>query len=341
MKSAPSSSPLPAESLPAQRALSLERFKALISGFASKRVLVIGDLMLDRFIWGNVSRISPEAPVPVVEVTSESAFPGGAANVARNLAELGAQTEAAGVIGDDEAGRNLEHLLKEAAIGASFLLRSPTDRTIVKTRVVARHQQIVRVDRDWRTEADLLKAVGLADALTHNFDAVIIEDYAKGAVRQETADEVGRLTAGRCVLAIDPNPKNPLHWTHADVVKPNRREAIEAAGTRDDDWEAAGRLLLSRWGTRSVLVTLGEDGMALFESPEAPYYHSPTRAREVFDVSGAGDTAIAVFALARACGATGPEAAELANLASGVVVGKLGTATVSTDELLAACDSQD
>lgn len=328
--------------------LSTARARELVEAFRGRRILVLGDLMLDRFLWGNVTRISPEAPVPVVEVESESAFPGGAANVARNLRELGAETFLAGSVGDDAAGEMLIGLLRGAGIETSLVARSASAMTTVKTRVIARHQQVVRVDRERRSALDgdtVAELRGKISALARELDAAVIEDYAKGLVTQELADALGAAARGNFPLAIDPNPRNPLRWTGADVIKPNRKEALEAAGmdaaAGPAAWREAGRRLLERWETRSLLVTLGEEGMALFEREAARVWLSPAKAREVFDVSGAGDTAIAVFSLARACGAGGPEAMELANHASGIVVGKLGTATVTPAELIASFEREE
>ncbi len=327
--------------MPAAPRLSIERVSALLDAFVGKRILVVGDVMLDRFLWGSVSRLSPEAPVPVVEVTSESAFPGGAANVARNICEMGATAYVAGRVGVDDAAQTLIRLLASSGIETSLLLAVDSAHTTVKTRVIARQQQIVRVDREKREILEGEPAdrfMQQCEAILPQIDAVIIEDYAKGFVTQQIADFLGSRAHGHKLLAIDPNPANPLRWHGADVIKPNRKEAIEAAsllsGSPFTDWAAAARFLLSKWGTQSVLITLGEEGMGLLEKDALSL--SPATAREVFDVSGAGDTAISVFTLARAAGATRFEAMELANRASGIVVGKLGTATVTTQELLAA-----
>lgn len=316
--------------------LSVERARLLLASAHQARVLVVGDLMLDEFVWGRVSRISPEAPVPVVEVTGESSFAGGAANVARNLRELGASVSVVGVIGADAAGQRLQHLLGEAAIDASSVVVDRRRPTIVKTRVVALHQQVVRIDREARLGLDEGRQAALLGELgtrMHEWDAVILSDYAKGLLSPELAEGICRAAAGR-VVGVDPSPKNPLHWNGVTVVKPNLREARAAAGLAEDATaETAASALLDSWGTQMLLVTLGEQGMLLRRRGAAPY-HTPTRAREVYDVSGAGDTAIAVFTLSLGAGACPEEAAELANHASGVAVGKLGTATVSVGEIL-------
>lgn len=315
--------------------LNARRAKELIRRFADLRVLVAGDLMLDEFVWGNVARISPEAPVPVVEVTGESFYAGGAANVARNLREFTPGVSVAGLTGADAAGERLTGLLRDSGIDSTCILEDPARRTIVKTRVVARHQQVVRIDRESRLKPDERQThdllARLEDALGR-CDALLLSDYAKGFLTPEVAQGLCRLAKGK-IITVDPSPKNPLPWQGVTAVKPNLKEARAASGLGDEaEPEAAGTELLRRWGTEMVLLTMGEQGMLLFHQGEA-VYHTPTRAREVFDVSGAGDTAIAVFTLGLAAGASPAEAAELANHASGVAVGKLGTATVNPREL--------
>lgn len=315
--------------------MQLKRAEEIVSRFARQHILVAGDVMLDEFVWGEVSRISPEAPVPVVEVTGESFFAGGAANVARNLRSMGARASITGVRGADPAGERLTALLKESGIDPSALLVAPGAPTIVKTRVIARHQQVVRIDREQRRrlpEDLLLQLFARLAAHSDGWSAVIFSDYAKGFLTESVAAGIQRLAQGR-IVTVDPSPLNPLPWRGVTALKPNLREARAAAGAAPEapPEETAARLL-ERWDTQMVLITMGEHGMLLVERGGRPY-HTPTRAREVFDVSGAGDTAIAVFTLALASGAAPWEAAELANHASGVAVGKLGTATVSPEEL--------
>ena len=328
------------------------RLEELLARFAGCKILVVGDLMLDEFLWGKVTRISPEAPVPVLDVQRRAAYPGGAANVARNLASLGAQAGLAGVVGDDEPGRRLLALLAEQKIATASIRLAAGRPTTHKTRICAitrqlhdhleieDQQQIVRVDDETRRPLDpATKSALFAElrAAVRGYDAVILEDYAKGLIDQELVSLLVEETRrhGK-ILAVDPNPNNPFDWSGATVLKPNRREAFLAAGLPyAQDEEAvlrAGALLQKRHAVRHLLITLGEAGMLLFEEGREPY-HTPTRAQDVFDVSGAGDTAIAAFTLALAAGATGIEAAELANLAAGVVVGKLGTATLDLAEL--------
>jgi D-glycero-beta-D-manno-heptose-7-phosphate kinase len=323
------------------------RVRDILGRGASTRILVIGDVILDEFVWGDVSRISPEAPVPVVRVTGESWYPGGAANVARNVRQFTAHVDVAGVTGDDEHGRRLGALLAAEGIGTGGILIDGERCTVVKTRVLAKHQQVVRVDREkiaplgGELEA---RAVEHLRRLASEADAVIVSDYAKGFLGQTLADELRRIAAEtRCIVTVDPSPANPLDWRGVTAIKPNRGEALRAAGYvegRGGDMRAIGTKLLETWTAGIVLLTLGEEGMLLFERGAEPY-HTPTRAREVYDVSGAGDTAIAVFTLALAAGASAREAAELANQASGIVVGKLGTATVGGEELAASLDSRE
>lgn len=325
------------------------RVSALLTAFQSKRILVIGDLILDEFIWGKVSRISPEAPVPVVEVSHNSWYPGGAANVGRNLREFATDIRMMGVTGCCSHADHLKRLLTENGIDVSAVQSHDCYQTIVKTRVIARQQHLVRIDRErpLRLQPEHIDlALGQLAAMLAEIDAVIVEDYGKGMLPQEFTSAVCDLTnrAGK-ILAVDPNPGNPLEWRHVTVMKPNRSEAFASAGVaqtepveppdRDPSLLEVGRRLSEKWDAENLLITLGEHGVLLFRAGAAPY-HAPTRAREVFDVSGAGDTVIAIFTLALSAGATPAEAAEIANHASGVVVGKLGTATVTPEELLAS-----
>jgi D-glycero-beta-D-manno-heptose-7-phosphate kinase len=327
--------------------MKLERVEELLREFASKRVLVIGDLMLDEFVWGRVSRISPEAPVPVVEVIRESSYPGGAANVARNVREFTPFVHVMGLIGEDLHADKLRKLLDENGIGLEGLQNDRSYQTIVKTRIIARQQQVVRVDREKpqplsdQAQARCIEKVG---ALLPRLDAIIFEDYGKGLLQQNFVDQVAALAkrAGKWVTA-DPNPHNRLVWRGMTAVKPNRNEAFAAANRpwhepgpnplHDSHLLLVGAELLRSWKPDHLLVTLGEQGMILFDQ-ETPPFHVPSRAREVYDLSGAGDTAIGLFTLALASGASAIEAAEISNHASSVVVGKLGTAILTPAELL-------
>lgn len=325
------------------------RLQEILRRAEGKRLLVIGDLMLDEFVWGKVGRISPEAPVPVVEVTGESFYPGGAANVARNLREFIHAVSVIGMIGADRGGRQLRELLVGEGIEVADAVEDPTFHTIVKTRIIARQQQVVRVDREQLRSPSSTQISEVVEAIERRLptvDAVIFEDYGKGFLDEKMVrriSESGR-KAGK-IVTVDPNPRHPTEWREVTAVKPNRSEAFLAAGIPLEDpvdppgsdpaLLRVGALLLEQWQTQSVLITLGEQGMMLFERGATPH-HIATRAQQVYDVSGAGDTAIALFTLALAAGSSPVEAAEIANHASAVVVGKLGTATVTREELAAS-----
>jgi rfaE bifunctional protein kinase chain/domain len=322
------------------------RFESLVAGFSGKRILVIGDLMLDEFIWGKVSRISPEAPVPVVNIVSESYYPGGGANVARNVREFTAAVAVIGLTGADPHGARLVQLLRECGIDTSGVQQDPSRATTVKTRVVARNQQVVRIDRERKqpvSEDETRRAMRSIEESMDRTDAVIVADYGKGFLTQPLADFLCETVKRRGkILAVDPHPHTLLQWAGATVIKPNRAEAFLAAGLppsdpgprvcEDEPLQEAGRRLLYAWQPEGLIITLGEDGMLVLKSGEPPY-HTPARAKEVFDVSGAGDTAISVLTLALSAGASLADAAELANVASAIAVGKVGTATVTSAEL--------
>lgn len=329
--------------------MELGRLEQILDRASSRRITVIGDLMLDEFVWGKVGRISPEAPVPVVEVTGESFYPGGAANVARNLREFTDGVAIIGLLGKDRSGQQLKELLSEQKIDTSNAVEEAAFQTIVKTRIIARHQQVVRVDREkfaGPSASQIAKLVAAVRKSISGTDAIIFEDYGKGFLSTELVTQIAEAarSAGK-IVAADPNPRNLVEWRGLTVIKPNRSEAFHAAGIpsvdpdiappEDEDLKRTGETLLKKWKTENILITLGEQGMMLFQEREPPHY-IPTKAREVFDVSGAGDTAIALFTLGLACGATPTEAAEIANHASAVVVSKLGTATVTRDELNAS-----
>jgi D-glycero-beta-D-manno-heptose-7-phosphate kinase len=329
--------------------MDLNRLERILDHAAGRRITVIGDLMLDEFVWGKVGRISPEAPVPVVEVTGESFYPGGAANVARNLREFVNRVSVIGMLGKDRSGRQLRELLAEQNIDTSSTIEDESFRTILKTRIIALHQQVVRVDREKivaPSAEQIPKVIAAVRNSIRETDAIIFEDYGKGFVTSELVAQITQeaRVAGK-IVAADPNPRHSVDWRGVTVVKPNRAEAFLAAGitwrdpdgapANDNDLQRAGETLLKKWETRYVLVTLGDHGMMLFQQNDAPHY-IPTKARQVFDVSGAGDTAIALFTLGLVCGATPIEAAEIANHGSAVVVSKLGTATVTRDELIAS-----
>jgi D-beta-D-heptose 7-phosphate kinase/D-beta-D-heptose 1-phosphate adenosyltransferase len=329
--------------------LPLSRVQQLLSAASRSRVCVLGDVMLDQFLWGTVARLSPEAPVPVVEFERESFIPGGAGNVACNLTHLRAATDLFGVTGHDDAARRLHQLLTRDAVGCSNLLSCANRVTSLKTRIVAHRQQVVRVDRETRGNIDDKTTARLLAALEQSLqhaDALILGDYAKGVITQPLLDETRRLCRARGVwLSLDPKPSHLLNLAGLSLLTPNRKEAFELAGLpderpRSDPSQDAGLRrvadkLLAELQPALLLITLGEHGMLLCQRGQKPF-HVPTAAREVFDVSGAGDTVIASFTLAIVAGASPVEAAFFSNHAAGVVVGKLGTATVTPDELLAS-----
>lgn len=325
------------------------RVRQLLAAAVRTRILVVGDVMLDQFIWGNVARISPEAPVPVVDFERESFMPGGAANVARNLTALEVPTELFGVLGDDQAGRQLKRLLLTYRIGCAGLIASGARRTSVKTRIVAHTQQVVRIDRETRDGLDAALTRRLLSALAPpcaHAAAVIVCDYGKGVVTQRLVEELKRLCRRRGIwLSLDPKPVHRLDLSGLSLITPNRKETFELAKVPDETRNAnpladanllqAAECLLRDLRPAVLLVTLGELGMLLCQRGQKPF-HIPTVAQEVFDVSGAGDTVIALFTLAVAAGASPIEAAVLCNYAAGLVIGKVGTATVAPEELAAS-----
>ena len=313
----------------------------LLKKITRLRILVIGDVMLDHYIWGDATRISPEAPVPVIDIARDSWTAGGAANVALNLASLGAQCTVVGYIGRDDGGTRLAEILlgkKIATIGTPGA--APT---IVKTRVLVQHQQLCRLDREappTAYEIPVSKIEALVAPEIARCDSVILSDYAKGILTEEVVARVSKLAraAGK-FIALDPKPKRKLSFHGLDLITPNKRESLQLAGLEPAPhapYPAADvcRRLHELYATKHVVITLGEDGMLLSSAGKIEKI-IPTAAREVFDVSGAGDTALAALVLALAAGAPLTTAAHFANAAAGVVVGKLGTATVTPKELIA------
>jgi D-beta-D-heptose 7-phosphate kinase/D-beta-D-heptose 1-phosphate adenosyltransferase len=334
--------------------LPVARVRKLLSAATRVKITVMGDVMLDHFLWGRVGRISPEAPVPVVDFERESYIPGGAGNVARNLAHLQVPTELLAVCGRDEAARQLRQLLAKDGVGCSGILTCPNRATSIKTRIVAHRQQVVRVDRETRGDLDAKATARLMaemEKAVQNSDAVILGDYAKGVITQSLLDQTRKLCRARGVwLSVDPKPSHPLNWLGMSLLTPNRKEAFALAGLPDESRDAdpsrdaglqqVAAKLLAELQPALLLITLGEQGMLLCQRKEKAF-HVPTVAREVFDVSGAGDTVIAFFTLAIVAGASPVEAAIFSNHAAGVVVGKFGTATVSPDELVASFRRED
>ncbi|MEJ2689619.1 MAG: D-glycero-beta-D-manno-heptose-7-phosphate kinase [Deltaproteobacteria bacterium] len=311
-----------------------------VEGIGGGNILVIGDVIIDHFIWGKVSRISPEAPVPVVDVREENLLLGGAANVLNNIYSLGGRATLCGVIGDDVMADQMETLLQQLPSPVTGLFRVNDRPTMVKTRVVAHNQQVVRFDRERRkplAEQDRRKIEQFLDTNLDQFVAIVVSDYDKGLVSEELMDFLRRRieAAHPMPLIVDPKPGRMSLFRNVSVVTPNNREAELMAGMEITDAEslrlAAGKLLADL-ECEAVLITRGEEGMALMER-EKPIITIPTKAKEVYDVTGAGDTVVAVLALGLASGLDYRQAAFLANYAAGIVVGKVGTATTTVDEL--------
>lgn len=305
-------------------------------------MLVVGDLILDHYIWGKVSRISPEAPVPVVHVESESLKLGGAANVYNNILALGGKADLCGIVGSDEGGRRLLQQLGTRRGGRGGVIIDPDRPTTRKTRVIAHNQQMVRFDVERRTEIKAglhRRIIRYVESRLREVSCVVVSDYAKGVVTAPLMMELVRLTTLRRIpLVVDPKVEHFSYYKGVTVVTPNHLEATQAAGLHGDDdlsISQAGETIRQRLGCHSVLVTRGEKGMSLFET-DGTSFHIPTMARQVYDVTGAGDTVIATMALALATGASMRDGAVLANHAAGIVVGMVGTATVSGPQLTEA-----
>jgi rfaE bifunctional protein kinase chain/domain len=320
--------------------ISSPKAKALLKRIAGLRILVIGDVMLDHYIWGDATRISPEAPVPVVDIARDSWKAGGAANVAANISSLGAQCTLFGFVGGDENGLRLRKILREQKV--EMIAAPGSAMTIVKTRVMVQHQQLCRLDRESPPSAysvDAARASRLLASAIASCDAVVLSDYAKGLLTDELVSRVTALAKAKGkFIALDPKPKHPLTFGGLDLITPNKREALLLAGIEPSPGapfpaEAVCQRLEERYSTKNVVVTLGEDGMLLSTSGTM-IGTIPTAAKEIYDVSGAGDTALAGLVLALTSGARLEEAAHFANAAAGVVVAKLGTATVGPGERL-------
>ena len=331
------------------------KLHSIISGFAKANILVIGDLILDEYIYGNVERISPEAPVPVVWAHEQQFLPGGASNVAANICGLGAQVSIAGVVGKDDKADILLSGLKKRNINTNGIIEAFNRMTSVKTRIVGGAQQIVRVD--WESTEPIPQSIErkVEDFIIKNikkFDAVIIEDYGKGVITPDIVScAISHARLNKKIITVDPKEEHFSYYAGVTAITPNRKETENAIRnikiksthndlkifsdrlTNDDDINRAGKELINYLKLEAVLITLGSEGMRLFQKDKAPY-HIDTVAQEVFDVSGAGDTVIAVFTLALASGANMVEAAELANYAAGIVVGKMGVVVVEQKQLL-------
>jgi D-beta-D-heptose 7-phosphate kinase/D-beta-D-heptose 1-phosphate adenosyltransferase len=312
----------------------------ILNRFSKVKILVVGDIMIDRFIWGKVSRISPEAPVPVVLVDKETFLLGGAANVVNNIHALGGGVSLCGVVGDDEMSQQVFQKLNDMGIAAEGVFVGKGRQTTVKTRIIGHHQQLVRIDRETTEELKGPALRNISEFLKKNmdhFDGMVLSDYGKGLLTKELIRRTIRKAReeGKFVM-VDPKVKNFFFYKGATVVTPNSAEASAASGVIIHDLPTlrkAGRLLLRRLNCDALVITRGEEGMAIFEPHQEPFL-VPTVAKEVYDVTGAGDTVIGTMALALGAGAGVIEAAKLANYAAGIVVGKVGTATVHRDELM-------
>ncbi|MCB1196411.1 D-glycero-beta-D-manno-heptose-7-phosphate kinase, partial [bacterium] len=318
----------------AENHLSYDSAARIVNGFDDKHILVIGDVMLDEYVWGSVDRISPEAPVPVVEARRRSFMPGGAANVAFALADLGVKVSLVGGIGGDESGKKLKTILNSKGVDTTGVFPLQGRRTTLKTRIIGHNQQIVRID--WEDSHDIedkfvAKICRFVQKIKHTLHGIVFEDYGKGVITQNLINRVMELLQGTKIFTtFDPKRGHYLQLNGITVATPNHFEAFDAVKKKvsliNEDIERVGEELRKQWGVQAVLITLGENGMSLFEA-DKPVYKISTVAREVYDVSGAGDTVIASFTAALTAGATLREAAMVSNYAAGIVVGKVGTAS--------------
>ena len=310
------------------------RVDELLQNVKTKRIAVIGDVMIDRYIWGNVNRISPEAPVPIVEVESESSRLGGAANVANNIVSLGATAQLIGIVGDDFSGKEFRSILEEQNSSSDGIITDSSRPTTVKTRVIAHHQHVVRIDSEEKKDIGTDIQQKIFSFLEKNIDlidGIIIEDYNKGVVVKDLIHAIIDLAnRKKKIITIDPKLNNFFEYKNVTVFKPNKKETEEAIGKKihnDADVLAAGKILIEKLKADNILLTRSEKGMSLFEK-NGTVSHIPTNARNVADVSGAGDTVIATLTAMLTAGATIGEAALLANYAGGIVCGEVGIITI-------------
>ena len=320
--------------------MDLRRNTEITSGFGDARVLILGDIMLDEYMYGSVDRISPEAPVPVVNISSSKILLGGAANVAANICSLGGEALLLGTVGDDEAAIKISQLLKSEKISDDLLVTDLTRRTTIKTRIIAHSQQIVRADREDRHEVnpDIEKEIfSRFMSVADDIQAVIVSDYGKGVINQSLLEKLMSVCLQKNIfVAVDPKETHFNNYQRVSLITPNHHEAGFAYGRRihnEKDLLEVGKGLLKRLKAKSILITRGPDGMSLFTEDSEPT-HIPTFAKKVYDVTGAGDTVIAVFVAATCAGADLVESAIVANAGAGLTVGEIGTATVTTDALL-------
>jgi len=319
---------------------SFSKLRGIISSFTGKKVLVIGDLILDEFIWGKVSRISPEAPVPVVWVNNESFMPGGASNVANNVSSLGGKVYIAGVVGNDERAGILRGELQHRGVNVDGIFADSQRPTILKTRVIAHQQQVVRIDRekvDPVKENMIRKISNFVEDIINEVDGIIVEDYGKGLITPKLLARIVPLAKKKKkIITVDPKEEHFSYYKGVTVLTPNNHEASRAVGFEIKDkatMKKAGFELLRKLKVSVVLITLGEEGMVVFEEGKSPK-KIDTIAQEVYDVSGAGDTVAGTYTLSLISGATPIQAAHIANCAAGIVVGKIGIAVVTQDEII-------
>lgn len=312
--------------------IDIKRLEQVIDGFKGKKIGVIGDLILDHFIWGDAERLSPEAPVPVVLMSREELSPGGAGNVANNIASLGGKVFVAGVIGNDGAGRHLVSEFKKRKIEIGGVIKDSNRPTVQKIRIIARGQQIVRVDKeisDYVKKDFEEKIIQYVSKNIKDWDGLILSDYAKGFLTKKVVRKIIQLAKiNKKIIVGDLKPKHALFFKNIDFITPNHKEATEISGISEVN--KSGRRIQQKLKC-DVLITRGAEGMTLFKGKQIAYF--PTKAREVFDVSGAGDTVTASLVMALVSGASATEACIIANHAAGIVVGKAGTATVESGEL--------
>jgi rfaE bifunctional protein kinase chain/domain len=316
-----------------------EELKRCVDRFSEARLIVVGDIIMDEYIWGDVSRISPEAPVPVVDIQEETKMLGGAANVLNNIASLGGKAILCGVIGDDQTGQEIVERMKRQGLRTDGVVTEPHRPTSVKTRVVAHNQQVVRFDRESRKKLDadsIEKILAFIQQMQDGYEAIVVADYGKGVISAELMEGLrGQISRSSAILAVDPKIGNFECYHNVDVITPNHHEAGAFCRMEIVDQESlvrAGNQMLRELDCRYVLITQGKDGMSLFEN-SGEISHIPTVARKVYDVTGAGDTVISTFCLGLASGLDPKAAALISNYAAGIVVGEVGTSTVNADEL--------
>lgn len=325
----------------------MQNWREILNKFASVRILIVGDVMLDRYFWGTVGRISPEAPVPVVRLEKQTVTAGGAANVAANVAALGALAQLIGVAGNDQGADELKQILEKSGVDPKNLVQTASRQTTTKTRIIAHHQHVVRLDDETAAplEArDCAQICGKAATLLAAADVVVLSDYAKGCLSDAVLTGViEEARKNKKPVLVDPKGRDYRKYTGATLLTPNKSEASAAAGIEisdDETLEAAGKKLLAELDTKAVLITLGEEGMRLFERHRKSVQIQAT-AREVYDVTGAGDTVIALLAAALGAGAELSDAARIANAGAGIAVEQIGTTAVGLGELLQALEKND